>query len=530
MLVRTKRVTAVHNTRTPFEVGPGAYDSARGVDNSRISYAPFSSSTERGIEEDPAADVTPSAGEYQPVYRPSPTAAVSSTNFVSRVPRFRNNQIDSPGPGAYRGESNTWLKGNARPRQQKRGKVQWVKVHKAPSIPSHAQSYGYEENKTGDLILQHPPSLGHTGTTSDMPGVGEYFTEKPVLAGHSPFAGTNFGRGSDRSYLKKPNFPGPGAYTFDFKPTRKTAQTSTFRSKVGRTSLADNRPIPGPGHYEGVRSLSAFSPKASASPTANRYQNFGSSVQRGDIFVTKEQRVIPGPGQYENKLHSTLDADDALIGQAKASFNHKMARFADLPPDVPGPGQYETEGLKKSSFGRAQTMMGTTKRFDKDPPTALNPGPGTYTEKKLVAPIKLSGVFASKSGRFKGAFHTETPAAANYNYTEESISAAAKKQGTHQSSNFQSRVKRHDMTDVSSFKDLYKRGLGPGKYKQASHGGRAQSQGAACSAVGMQSANPRFMNSMSSTQPTTLPAPGLYDRDATKSSLLKRSYNITVGI
>ena len=40
----------------------------------------------------------------------------------------------------------------------------------APSVPVRGQSYGYEESGTGELILQKPPTEGHTGLGADTVG------------------------------------------------------------------------------------------------------------------------------------------------------------------------------------------------------------------------------------------------------------------------------------------------------------------------------------------------------------------------
>jgi hypothetical protein len=37
----------------------------------------------------------------------------------------------------------------------------------APSIPTHAQSYGYEETRSGELIRQKPPHEGFSGSGAD---------------------------------------------------------------------------------------------------------------------------------------------------------------------------------------------------------------------------------------------------------------------------------------------------------------------------------------------------------------------------
>lgn len=45
--------------------------------------------------------------------------------------------------------------------------VTWVRVATAPSIPTWEQSFGYEEGEHGELVMQRPPRVGHTGRGLD---------------------------------------------------------------------------------------------------------------------------------------------------------------------------------------------------------------------------------------------------------------------------------------------------------------------------------------------------------------------------
>lgn len=44
----------------------------------------------------------------------------------------------------------------------------------APSIPSHNNIFGYDENEMGQLIKQQTQMVGFTGTQSDRVGPGDY--------------------------------------------------------------------------------------------------------------------------------------------------------------------------------------------------------------------------------------------------------------------------------------------------------------------------------------------------------------------
>ncbi len=43
-----------------------------------------------------------------------------------------------------------------------------------PSIPSHENIFGYEENNNGELVKQKNTENCHTGTKHDTVGPGEY--------------------------------------------------------------------------------------------------------------------------------------------------------------------------------------------------------------------------------------------------------------------------------------------------------------------------------------------------------------------
>jgi hypothetical protein len=75
-----------------------------------------------------------------------------------------------------------WAARGTRPKRRDgvpshRSGVEWVRVSAPPSIPAPSQSYGYEENERGELVLQRPTRAGgHTGTGNDHVGPGEYLS------------------------------------------------------------------------------------------------------------------------------------------------------------------------------------------------------------------------------------------------------------------------------------------------------------------------------------------------------------------
>ena len=85
----------------------------------------------------------------------------------------------------------------------------------APSIPTQAQSYGYEETKAGELIRQKAPHEGFTGRGIDSVGPAFYNPQDSVSVLHQGRA-TDFGASrTDRTPMwnkaaaHQPT-PGPG--------------------------------------------------------------------------------------------------------------------------------------------------------------------------------------------------------------------------------------------------------------------------------------------------------------------------------
>lgn len=58
----------------------------------------------------------------------------------------------------------------------------WTKNPNAPSIPSHDNVFGYEENEKGELIKSKNVDRinGHTGVKSDTVGPGKYDVNKGI--------------------------------------------------------------------------------------------------------------------------------------------------------------------------------------------------------------------------------------------------------------------------------------------------------------------------------------------------------------
>lgn len=219
---------------TPAHVGPGSYRSANSIRKARPSYAAFGSVTERMKSK--ATKKAPGPGAYGSVLRLAKRAQASSNAFRSKTARF-NRKVNTgelmPGPGSYNHRSTFKVVSKVPPvgsfkknSEQIRQGVEWLRVPSAPSIPAPNQSYGYEEGKYGELILQRPPEIGHSGRANDAVGPGSYDPSNNFLKTKLP---NSFGssRSTRTDFTKQSGgggAPGPGSY-IDGMSTRESGPT-----------------------------------------------------------------------------------------------------------------------------------------------------------------------------------------------------------------------------------------------------------------------------------------------------------------
>lgn len=99
--------------------------------------------------------------------------------FASKVERFNEKEVKekshTPGPGQYSQQSN-WIKMQKTGPKPEWQMVPWTKQTNPPSIPSHDNVFGYEENEKGMLIKSKnaDKNSGHTGVKNDTVGPGKY--------------------------------------------------------------------------------------------------------------------------------------------------------------------------------------------------------------------------------------------------------------------------------------------------------------------------------------------------------------------
>ena len=105
-----------------------------------------------------------------------------------------------------------------------------------PSIPSHDNVFGYEENEGGDLVKQRNPDKLVTGVGKDTIGPGNYDVVKNL--GDAKKGPTwHLPKNQRKNIVGEPKSdpPGPGHYNaekVDIFPIYKYKPSSVFVSKV----------------------------------------------------------------------------------------------------------------------------------------------------------------------------------------------------------------------------------------------------------------------------------------------------------
>ena len=401
------------------DVGPGSYDVRAGspVADGKPGYAPFLSTAERRLGPDTATADLPGPGYYSadPVPRSGGLSGRPSDVFRSGTSRFRPphggpGANDTPGPGTYLGHGefgsrDQGMSGNFKGDSSDR--IKWVRVPTAPSIPGREQSYGYEEGDQGELVMQRPVELGHSGRGDDRPGPVDY-QPRVEFTRRCP-AAIDFSKGEDRlvalSKGRASTTPGPGHYNatrglgdpddgLDIgRAIRRKRQrpTASFHYGTKRDRPRETHPAPGPGDYKVPSGLDV------RRDPGRKDLSFLSTSRRFDAPSTGGGSRAPGPGSYVT-TPSDFDRCRAVNGRARSrrgsytspvGFCSTTLRFAgDSRKDSVelGPATYSVSGMAEeisrrgAANGRKVGAFGSTaRRFPARGAGQPNlPGPGAY--------------------------------------------------------------------------------------------------------------------------------------------------------
>ena len=152
---------------------------------------------------------------------------------------------------------------------------------------------------------------------------------------------------------------------------------NTFGS--GRKGMGDpvrKRDAPGPGQYHspsGPSSLNTTNTSAVSIPKKGT-SSFSMSPRRSALEnpqIEKTSARVPGPGEYN--LPSTFESHRP---QSKNGSFGKAPRLSISDNDLPGPGTYATEAVKKHAVHASHTFRSTSPRLHVQKTCA--PGPTHY--------------------------------------------------------------------------------------------------------------------------------------------------------
>ena len=485
----------------PPTVGPGSYSVPSTIKAAeKVSYVPFSTSATRRLS--PEQNYAPGPGEYS-VSIDQWSKGVTA-GFASKAKRFSLTDTEQvPGPGMYP-ISNTWnqkisqTEAKKKLRSERSNTVKWVRSPTAPAIPSVHQSYGYEENTEGELIMQPNPNLKHSGKGVDTAGPGEYNVFGKALKQ----SGTSWSKSRSKrsSNVRKSEAPGPGQYLKHGSLVKGSAiASSAFVSSSNRWGTGSDK-APGPGTYSLPSSI-----RAVKKPT--KTQCFGTTSARSELAYNS---VAPGPGQYNQP--SSIVAAPPSQGKG-SSFMSTSTRFTDNKDDNVGPGTYVSHSdvsrkLGEKVFGRNASFGVTSSRFADGKKTkakvSSTPGPGHFNPPPQIGvkDKRPTSVFLSRSKRFSGKSASKVGPGSH----DTRLSWIKNSQG-----------KGTLASGSPRFNEKYSENPGPGTYGEPKLPGSAPAVRSAFA-----SKSGRFNNNRAAEAP----GPGQYD---TSTKLIKRSFNITVN-
>jgi hypothetical protein len=574
-----ERISAPPQNSTDPNVGPGIYAKPISQDvqpPSRYSYAPFSTSADRGIN-DKFYDIKEFTPGHYLAHTPiviSAEANKANSSFRSATARFpRPQNDDSPGPGAHNLNTSslklsTKKSYSAALRVGRGAIIVEPAGQPAPSIPQPQQN-GYIVQDNGDLVPQFLPQRSST-----PPLLLENYSARNK--------GTNFHSSASHRFAEK---VGEGPAPNQYRP--KLAQNIVSNHEVDRHSAAfasRSKRITeggmnlsgigeeslGPGQYDSPLNDFERIAQQKGSKSA-RQQCFGSKTQRqlanyianAGAKNNSNTAEVPGPGSYQHK--SSLKLSKTKQNNYFSPFSTTAKRFpvyssaqSNASHAVLGPRDWQRE-LNQRAVGRNDTFLTKSERFldnsgvlggnqhshiiqnsfQRENSLKLSPGPQHYSTQNLAVPSnrsidayrnnkfyrnKPTAVFSSSSGRFP---RSEQPETASVNIDNSySVSSQISQQNAAafptNSSGFASKSARFSAHKA----DDYHSNLGPSSYNALQSAEYLRNQGKTGKYVqnfspAFQSVNPR----LDLVGDNSNAGPGSYNIE--RNNFIKPSFNVT---
>ena len=363
----------------------------------------------------------------------APTAPGSSVYRPSTI-------LENPGPGNYnvasfadkrvtRINSQKSMKALPKPRPQSVTAVFTNRQRSAPSVPRPSQSFGYEEDGRGKLVLQDGPSVIYSGTKNDRIAPNHYFENN--VGGAAKVGTIGFGLSKTRRKVFEAvgnEKVGPGRYTPQVRQrsevTPNQEGSSAFLSK---TPMAHQKGMKtgnkdgggkgekgrtaGPGSYN-VNSLYWKNATKGGIGNFNTMEKRGSLGRSLNAPYTDSKNYNPGPGTYGEKRTSFtykprkklttetigFDSSDPRPCLKKQDPADQMVANVGAQKFEEGemPNTISSRLNSKMNIGAVGSFGATDTRFRGGPfdatKAAQMPGPGAYdTRTKLADGVNKNG-------------------------------------------------------------------------------------------------------------------------------------------
>lgn len=333
--------------------GPAEYEVSRSTLSKRGQYIMSHAKREFNL----GMGGLPGPGAYE--------TSISSLNrrgfAVAKTGRLQDRKDPLPGPGEYETNKTSFSRRGIAPVKS----MSSFRKEATPG-PLDYEPYSFEDKSRQKSGIKIPAAPRSQPMHDRTPGPADYAANYSSLAkkGLAPVK-------SARTIFEKNDTPGPGNY--------ETSLSSLTKKGVARMApphaASPDAGGPGPGDYEPF-AAAARSHKGVTIPHAAR----DSAVRDGS----------PGPANYDSHV-----ALDHLLNRRGAGTAMPKAGALDRIPEVPGPGQYETNRSSLSKVGQAAMP-----RAPRDPASKQSgPGPADYepsrvydtAEKKRGVSFPLAG-------------------------------------------------------------------------------------------------------------------------------------------
>ena len=214
------------------------------------------------------------------------------------------------------------MKALPKPRPQSVTAVFTNRQRSAPSVPRPSQSFGYEEDGRGKLVLQDGPSVIYSGTKNDRIGPNHYFENGGGSVGKVGTIGFGLSKTRRKVFEAVGNEKvGPGRYTPQVRQ-----RSEVTPNQEGSSAFLSKTPM---AHQKGLK-------------TGDK-DGGGKGKKGGNA----------GPGSYNVNSLYWKNTTKGGVGnfntmEKRGSLGRSLnAPYTDLKNDNPGPGTY---GEKRTSF------------------------------------------------------------------------------------------------------------------------------------------------------------------------------------